>query len=43
MFVTLKQPLKVGDTFPVTLVFQKAGKVDVSLPVLAIGAKGPQP
>src|SRR4051812_18186725 len=41
MFVTLKQPLKAGDTLPVTLVFAKAGRVDVTLPVLPIGAKGP--
>ena len=41
MFVTLKQSLKAGDTIPVTLVFQRAGKVDAVLPVLPLGAKGP--
>jgi copper(I)-binding protein len=41
MFVTLKQPLKAGDMLPVTLVFANAGRVDVALPVLAIGARGP--
>ena len=41
MFVTLKQALKAGDTMPVTLVFERAGKVDVMLPVLPLGAKGP--
>jgi len=41
MFVTLKQPLKVGDAMPVTLIFERAGKVDVMLPVLPLGARGP--
>jgi copper(I)-binding protein len=41
MFVTMKQPLKAGDSLPVTLTFAKAGRVDALLPVLAIGAKGP--
>jgi copper(I)-binding protein len=31
MLVGLKQPLKAGDKFPVTLSFEKAGKVDVSV------------
>jgi len=29
MLVGLKQPLKEGQTFPLTLTFRKAGKVDV--------------
>jgi len=41
MFVTLKQPLKAGETMPVTLIFQKAGRLDAALPVLPIGSKGP--
>jgi copper(I)-binding protein len=41
MFITPKEPLKEGGQFPVTLTFAKAGKVDTSLHVLAIGAKGP--
>jgi copper(I)-binding protein len=41
MLVELKAPLKPGDKVPVTLNFEKAGKVDVTLDVLAIGA--PQP
>ncbi len=41
MFEALKQPLKVGDTLPVTLTFEKAGRIDLVLPVLAIGARGP--
>jgi periplasmic copper chaperone A len=41
MFVTLKHPLKAGDTMPVTLIFEKAGRVDALLPVLPLGSKGP--
>jgi len=41
MFVTLKTPLKEGQKLPVTLTFEKAGKVDTFLHILAIGAKGP--
>jgi hypothetical protein len=41
MFVTLTRPLKAGDMLPMTLVFAKAGRVEVTLPVLPIGAKGP--
>ena len=38
MLVGLKQPLKQGETVPVTLQFEKAGKVDLSFEVRAIGA-----
>lgn len=38
MFMGLKQPLKQGDTMKVTLVFEKAGKLDVSFIVGGIGA-----
>jgi copper(I)-binding protein len=31
MLIGLKQPLKVGGKFPLTLKFEKAGKVDVSV------------
>jgi periplasmic copper chaperone A len=31
MLLGLKQPLKVGDKFPMTLTFEKAGKVEVSV------------
>jgi copper(I)-binding protein len=41
MFVTLKEPLKEGGKFPVTLTFAKAGKVDTFLHIKAIGADGP--
>ncbi|HEV7320718.1 MAG TPA: DUF1775 domain-containing protein [Ensifer sp.] len=33
MFMDVKTPFKEGDAVPVTLVFEKAGKVDATLPV----------
>ena len=33
MLMGLKQPLKSGDSFPVTLVFEKAGKAEVKVTV----------
>jgi copper(I)-binding protein len=41
MLFDLKSPLKQGDTLPITLEFEKAGKVKVSLDVQSLGAKGP--
>src|ERR1700761_3610049 len=41
MMFDLKSPLKQGDTVPVTLPFEKAGKVRISLDVQALGAPGP--
>ena len=38
MFMDIKQPLKQGDTLKATLMFEKAGKLDVSFSVNAIGA-----
>lgn len=38
MFMDLKQPLKEGDTVKATLTFEKAGPVDVSFAVNAVGA-----
>jgi copper(I)-binding protein len=43
MIVGLKKPLKEGDTLAMTLIFEKAGKVDVSVPVEKIGAMQPGP
>lgn len=40
MFITLKAPLAEGSKLPVTLNFEKAGKVDTFLHILSIGAKG---
>ena len=41
MLTDLKSPLKQGDKLPVTLQFEKAGKVTVSLDVQGIGAPAP--
>jgi copper(I)-binding protein len=41
MMMDLKSPLKQGDKLPVTLQFQKAGKVQVTLDVQAVGAPAP--
>ena len=41
MLMELKAPLKQSDKVPVTLIFEKAGKVDVTLDVQAIGAQQP--
>jgi copper(I)-binding protein len=41
MLFDLKGPLKQGDKVPVTLEFEKAGKVTLSLDVQSVGAPGP--
>jgi copper(I)-binding protein len=41
MLLDLKSPLKHGDKLPVTLEFERAGKVSLSLDVQGIGAQGP--
>jgi copper(I)-binding protein len=41
MMTDLKQPMKQGDKVPLTLQFEKAGKVNVTLDVEGVGAKGP--
>ena len=41
MFMGLKRPLKQGETFPGSLTFEKAGKVDVEFTVEALGAAAP--
>jgi copper(I)-binding protein len=38
MLIGLNKPLKQGDKFPLTLVFEKAGKVSIEIPVEAVGA-----
>jgi copper(I)-binding protein/uncharacterized protein YcnI len=40
MLIGLKQPLKEGESFPVTLTFEKAGSVTVTVPVVKAGAGG---
>ena len=41
MLQDLKGPFKQGDKVPVTLTFEKAGKVEVSLDVQGVGAQAP--
>ena len=41
MLMDLKTPLKQGDKVPLTLQFEKAGTVNVSLDVQGVGAKAP--
>lgn len=38
MFIDLVAPLKEGDQVPVTLIFQNAGEVEITLPVKGPGA-----
>ena len=42
MLMGLKAPLKEADRVPLTLVFEKAGPVNVEATVGAVGAKGPE-
>ena len=39
MLIGLKNPLKAGDSFPLTLTFEKAGNVSITVPVQGMGAK----
>jgi periplasmic copper chaperone A len=41
MLVGLKQPLKQGDSFPLTVKFEKAGDVVATVNVERAGARGP--
>jgi copper(I)-binding protein len=43
MMMGLKEPLAQGSTVPLTLVFEKAGKIDVELAVEGMGATHPAP
>jgi hypothetical protein len=43
MLMDLKQPLKVGDGFPLTLTFEKAPPITVQVTVGAAGAAAPMP
>jgi periplasmic copper chaperone A len=42
MLLDLKSPLKQGDKLPVTLEFEKAGKIKLSLDVQGVGAQAPE-
>jgi copper(I)-binding protein len=41
MLMDLKQPLKEGDLLKLTLMFEKAGPIEVEAPVEPVGAMGP--
>ena len=41
MLIGLKQPLRAGESFPLTLEFEKAGKREVTVTVEKAGAMGP--
>jgi copper(I)-binding protein len=41
MMTDLKQPLKEGDSFPLTLTFEKAGSIAVTVKVGKVGAMAP--
>jgi len=43
MLMDLKQPLKEGDHFPLTLRFEKAGSIQVTVQVEKVGAMAPPP
>lgn len=43
MLMGLKEPLKAGQSFPLTLTFQKAGPRTVTVAVESLGAAGPTP
>ena len=42
MLLNLKKPLTKGDKVPVTVEFENAGKVTLSLDVQGVGAEGPE-
>lgn len=37
MLIGLKKPLTAGESFPLTLVFEKAGNISVTVPIQAMG------
>ncbi|MBV8119402.1 MAG: copper chaperone PCu(A)C [Alphaproteobacteria bacterium] len=43
MLIGLKQPLRAGQSFPLTLSFEKAGKRTVNVAIAKAGAAGPTP
>jgi periplasmic copper chaperone A len=42
MLMGLSSPLTRGSTFPMTLVFERAGQIEITIPVLGPGARGPE-
>lgn len=43
MFMGLGSPLKAGTTFPLTLVFENAGEIDITVTVMKAEAMGNRP
>ena len=43
MFMGLKKPFIEGEKLPLTLIFEKAGEVNVEFVVQGVGARGPAP
>lgn len=42
MLMKLQLPLKQGESYPLTLVFRDGSEVTVAVPILGIGARGPE-
>ena len=42
MLMGLKQPLRAGESFPLTLDFEKAGRREVTVTIEKAGAMGPE-
>lgn len=42
MLMGLQKKLIKGETFKITLQFENAGKIDVEIPILSLGSKGPE-
>ncbi len=42
MLMQLQAPMTEGETFPLTITFADGGKVTVEVPILSLGARGPE-
>ena len=42
MLMNLQRPLVKGERFTMTLIFEKTGRVEVSVPIYSVGASGPE-
>lgn len=42
MLMQLQSPLVEGETFPLTLLFSDGTELEITVPVLGIGARGPE-
>lgn len=42
MLMQLQQPMKEGDSFPLTLLFADGGTLTVEVPILGVAARGPE-